>query len=84
FPDCTSPATWTEAHHIIPWQAGGETSVENGCLLCSHHHTLLHNSEWTVELINGTPWFTPPWIIDHTQTPRRNTYHHGLTPQQHP
>ncbi|WP_269940140.1 HNH endonuclease signature motif containing protein, partial [Arthrobacter sp. HY1533] len=42
FPDCTSPATWTEAHHIIPWQAGGETSVENGCLLCSHHHTLLH------------------------------------------
>ena len=66
FPECTIPATWTEAHHIIPWQAGGETSITNGCLLCSHHHTLLHNSDWTIQLINGTPWFTPPWLIDRT------------------
>ncbi|MGN5735045.1 HNH endonuclease signature motif containing protein, partial [Arthrobacter psychrochitiniphilus] len=25
FPDCTSPATWCEAHHITPWQDGGPT-----------------------------------------------------------
>lgn len=30
-------------------------------------------------LTNGTPYYTAPYSIDPTQTPRRNNYHHGLT-----
>lgn len=78
FTDCRAPATWCEAHHILPWQEGGETSIENGALLCSRHHGLIHHSDWTMKLITGTPYFTAPYLVDPSQTPRRNTYHHGL------
>ena len=78
FPDCRAAATWCEAHHIIPWQEGGETNLNNAALVCEHHHTLLHHSGWELTLINGTPWYTPPWTIDPTQTKIRNHFHHGL------
>lgn len=78
FPDCTMPAHWTEAHHIVPWQHGGETNINNAALLCSYHHSLLHHSDWTVTLKDGTPYFRAPYFIDPTQTERRNYFHHGL------
>ena len=78
FPNCTAIAPWTEAHHIKPWHHGGETNINNAALLCQHHHTLLHHSTWTATLINGTPHYTAPYLIDPHQTPRRNNYHHGL------
>ena len=78
FPDCTVPAPWTEAHHVIPWQEGGQSNISNAGLLCGRHHTLIHHSDWSMDLVNGTPWFTAPYLIDPTHTPRRNTYHHGL------
>lgn len=40
---CTVPATWCEAHHLRPWSHGGNTSVENGILLCTHHHHRVHD-----------------------------------------
>ncbi|MGO4147928.1 HNH endonuclease signature motif containing protein, partial [Paenarthrobacter sp. YAF11_1] len=46
FPDCTMPAPWCEAHHITYWSHGGTTSTENGTLLCSHHHHLIHKEQW--------------------------------------
>ncbi|MHA7269048.1 HNH endonuclease signature motif containing protein [Arthrobacter sp. HLT1-20] len=78
YPDCTIPAHWTEAHHIIPWQNGGDTNINNAVLLCSYHHSLLHHSDWSVTLKNGTPYFTAPYLLDPSQTPRRNYFHHGL------
>ncbi|ALV45851.1 hypothetical protein MB46_10515 [Arthrobacter alpinus] len=84
FPACTAPALWCEAHHIIPWHQGGETNLNNAALLCSHHHTMIHTTDWTMELIHGTPHFTPPYLIDPTQTPRHNTYHHGLPTPTYP
>jgi hypothetical protein len=74
FPDCTVPATWSEAHHIIPWATGGTTSLSDGVLVCSRHHHVLHENDWTVESIHGIPWFRPPKHLDPNQTPRRNTY----------
>ncbi|MFP5315110.1 MAG: DUF222 domain-containing protein [Actinomycetes bacterium] len=74
FPDCTVPATWCEAHHIIPWAAGGTTSLRDGVLVCSRHHHVLHDEEWTVESIHGVPWFRPPKYLDPNRTPRRNSY----------
>src|SRR5690606_29618679 len=32
WPGCDRPASWCDAHHVIPWVEGGNTAVENGCL----------------------------------------------------
>ncbi|WP_298252194.1 HNH endonuclease signature motif containing protein [uncultured Arthrobacter sp.] len=74
FPDCTMPATWCEAHHIVPWAAGGVTSIDDGVLLCSRHHHLIHDGQWSVESLRGVPWFRPPTYLDPGRTPRRNLY----------
>ncbi|YCH09648.1 DUF222 domain-containing protein [Arthrobacter sp. alpha11c] len=79
FPDCTMPAPWCEAHHITYWSHGGTTSTENGTLLCSHHHHVIHKEQWRIDMTTGVPWFTPPPHIDPKQTPRRNHHH---TPQR--
>lgn len=46
---CDRPAHMCEAHHIVQWAHGGSTSVENGVLLCRHHHMLLHNNGWQLK-----------------------------------
>ena len=79
FPDCTIPAPWCEAHHTTYWSHGGPTSTDNGTLLCSHHHHLIHKEQWRINMTTGTPWFIPPPHIDPHQTPRRNHHH---TPQR--
>ncbi|GGJ15085.1 hypothetical protein GCM10010052_10560 [Paenarthrobacter histidinolovorans] len=75
FPDCTLPAPWCEAHHITYWSHGGTTGTNNGTLLCSHHHHLIHKEQWTITINTGIPWFIPPPHIDPHQTPRRNHHH---------
>jgi hypothetical protein len=74
FPACTIPATWCEAHHITYWSHGGPTSTDNGTLLCSHHHHLIHKEQWTIQVKTGIPWFIPPPHIDPHQKPQRNNY----------
>ncbi|WP_396020389.1 HNH endonuclease signature motif containing protein [Arthrobacter sp. ISL-72] len=74
FPACTIPAPWCEAHHITYWSHGGTTSTENGTLLCSHHHHLIHKEQWTIQVKAGVPWFIPPPPhIDPRQKPQRNS-----------
>ncbi|WP_235013002.1 DUF222 domain-containing protein [Arthrobacter sp. SLBN-100] len=74
FPHCTIPAPWCEAHHITYWSQGGPTNLDNGVLLCSGHHHLIHKEQWTITTTNGTPWFTPPKHLDPHQTPQQNHY----------
>lgn len=51
---CDIPATWCEAHHLVPWSGGGRTDLENGVLLCSHHHHRIHDDRYLHErLPNG-------------------------------
>ncbi|WP_164520360.1 HNH endonuclease signature motif containing protein [Specibacter cremeus] len=76
FPDCDRPPQWTEAHHVVPWSEGGPTSVANCCLVCGYHHHLLHRTDWTVQMINGIPWFTAPLAKDARQHRHRNLYRH--------
>jgi hypothetical protein len=76
FPDCDRPAAWCEAHHILEWDELGETSIENGTLVCGYHHREFGRKEWVVQLINRRAYWIPPAWIDPDQVPRLNTLHH--------
>ncbi len=41
---------FTDAHHVRHWADGGETSLGNLLLLCAHHHRLVHEEGWEIEL----------------------------------
>lgn len=47
FPGCG--LRFTDAHHVKHWADGGETSLDNLLLLCSHHHRLVHEEGWKLE-----------------------------------
>jgi hypothetical protein len=83
FPGCTTPARDCDAHHIIPWWAGGPTALSNLVLLCPHHHGTVepsHNPDadrWKVRLRpNGTPEIIPPLRVDPSQRPRLHARFH--------
>ncbi len=84
FPGCTVPPSWCQTHHVISWQAGGPTSLDNLTLLCGHHHRSFEKTGWTCQIHNGLPYWTPPPWQDPDQTPRRNTaqHHHLLHPAE--
>jgi hypothetical protein len=50
WPGCTRPATWCEAHHLIPWMRGGWTNRANLVLLCTRHHWQVHEGRWQLLL----------------------------------
>ncbi len=75
FPDCTIPAAWCESHHVQWWSRNPWTAVENGALLCSHHHHLIHQDHWQIEMRDGVPWFIPPPWADAQRKARRNLFH---------
>jgi hypothetical protein len=51
---CQIPATWSEAHHLVPWSQGGRTDLDAGVLLCSWHHHRAHDPTYASErLPNG-------------------------------
>ena len=41
-----------DAHHIVHWANGGVTSLDNLTQLCHHHHTLMHEGQFSVERLN--------------------------------
>ncbi|MGN9914492.1 DUF222 domain-containing protein [Phytohabitans sp. LJ34] len=76
FPGCDRPPRWCDGHHIRPWVDGWPTSVDNGVLLCGHHHRIIHRGHWVVRLgDDGLPEFIPPAYVDPQRQPRRNLYH---------
>lgn len=81
FPGCTRPPAWADAHHIVFWADGGPTSLDNGVLLCGHHHRLIHihatrDDGWRIKGVpGGRPVFIPPESLDPKRRPRRNPVH---------
>jgi hypothetical protein len=58
---------------MISWLDLGRTELDNGVLLCGHHHRLIHCGEWEVRLgKDRLPEFLPPAWLDPERTPRRN------------
>ena len=62
-----------EAHHIVHWALHGETELENLVLLCWHHHHLIHEGGWTVQMHEETerPMFEAPDGRQFPATPPR-------------
>jgi hypothetical protein len=69
WPDCPRPPAWTEAHHVNHWQRD-HGSIDNGILLCRHHHLLLHDNHWEITKRGAEYWLIPPPGIDPDQTAR--------------
>jgi hypothetical protein len=60
YPGCTN-RIFLEGHHVRHWADGGETTLENACLLCSHHHRYVHEYGYRIELGgDGRPQFRDP------------------------
>ncbi|SDS34701.1 HNH endonuclease [Microterricola viridarii] len=76
---CDRPVSWTEAHHIKHWKRdNGPTNIEDGILLCRHHHLLFHNQGWEIIRDGAGYLLIPPRSVDPEQTPRRLTSKSGL------
>ena len=54
---CSVPATWCDAHHVVPWYRGGRTRLRNFALLCSKHHHDVHSRDLTATVTaTGVTW----------------------------
>ncbi len=69
FPGCIAPNSACEAHHLIPWWAGGATALWNLVLVCPHHHKLVEpdrynrpGDKWLIHLdrVTGRAVVTAP------------------------
>ena len=56
YPGCTHDR-WLDAHHVMHWIDGGETSLANTILLCSRHHQLLHEGGFTIHKNFEGRWY---------------------------
>jgi hypothetical protein len=59
FPGCDRPPGWCDAHHVLHWADGGETSLDNLVLLCRPHHRLVHE-RFSLAIEEGRPAFRRP------------------------
>jgi hypothetical protein len=60
FPGCGA-RRFTHAHHVVWWERGGRTDLENLVLVCGFHHRLVHELGWAVrrEPDGVARWFRP-------------------------
>ena len=79
FPGCDKPPTACHAHHLIPWWAGGRTSLSNLVLVCAHHHGIVEPGHdptadrWRARLsADGIAEVIPPLRVDPQQRARRH------------
>jgi hypothetical protein len=61
FPGCRRPGRRCDQHHLTRWPEG-DTSAENLCCLCRHHHRLVHQAPgWQLHAVPaGGLQFTTP------------------------
>ncbi len=58
FPGCGT-RSFLQAHHIVHWEHGGTTDLNNLTLVCCFHHKLVHEYGWRVALDDNSmaTWF---------------------------
>jgi hypothetical protein len=45
-PGCDVPFAWCQVHHLVPWEEGGPTDMDNLRPRCTFHHHLVHEGGW--------------------------------------
>jgi hypothetical protein len=65
---CIKAARQCHVHHVEFHSEGGPTDVDNGILLCSEHHHMIHKSPFKIEMHNGKPWILAPRWLNPKQT----------------
>ena len=74
-PGCNKPADYCQVHHIIPWQAGGDTNIKNLTFLCAYHNGINDDdpskptSRGYVFRLKDGIGYIPPWGLPITATP---------------
>ncbi|KHK99339.1 hypothetical protein LK09_03415, partial [Microbacterium mangrovi] len=68
--NCAAPPGMCEVHHLTWWSAGGATDLDDGILLCTSCHHMVHTEGWDIRIDHTGVWFIPPAHIDPTRTPR--------------
>jgi hypothetical protein len=70
-PSCTVEFDSCRIHHVIYWERGGRSDLDNLLPLCERHHHLVHEGGWTLQLFpdRRTIW----------RTPNGTVYHDGIT-----
>ena len=56
FPGCTNKR-FLDCHHVRHWSKGGETGIDNLLLLCTRHHTLVHEGGFTIDKDYNDNWY---------------------------
>jgi hypothetical protein len=70
FPGCDTPPSWCERHHIVAWQDGGATNLDNLTLVCRYHHRHFETGGWTCRMnADGLPVWIPPTWVDRQRRP---------------
>lgn len=60
-PGCHRPPEHCDVHHIVFWEHGGETSLDNTVLVCRRHHGLVHLKQWRIGIdTDGRRRLEPP------------------------
>lgn len=72
-PDCPTAFDRCDIHHVVPWEEGGATDLDNLLPICAHHHQRLHLQRWRLELdTNRQLTITlPDMSVLHAVPPRR-------------
>jgi len=75
-PNCTAPASRSQAHHITNWRDDGLTNVDTMTLACGCDNRLVDTGGWSTTMgPDGRTHWTPPRLLDIGQ-PRTNHYWH--------
>jgi hypothetical protein len=63
FPGCNN-RRFLACHHVEHWAHGGETKLDNLMLLCTKHHTLVHEGGFTIQkdFLDNWAFFRPDGI----------------------
>lgn len=69
FPGCSTPAGWTDIHHVVHWIFGGATDLSNAAALCRRHHVVVHRYGYTAtvtptEVVWHLPGGSSPPLVD--------------------
>ena len=56
FPGCGNHR-FLQCHHVEHWANGGETAIDNLLLLCTKHHTLVHEGGFRIDKDFCDNWF---------------------------